>query len=190
MIEDHQRIWCCFMIWTPPRRRSSILPTSCSERNERCRRQLIQEHLARLRRCLSKIQFPAVFTSEAEEVVRSLCRKKPEDRIVMQRGGLSNLSELPFFADLDWEEVANHKFPAPFQPEGADYTKIGNRQLSSSFEIEWEELVPWLFDAEEDLEKHHQETPQALLSILGLSIFGRLADGGRGGHWCIGEVEG
>lgn len=99
---------------------------------------------------LSKIQFPAVFTSEAEEVVRSLCRKKPEDRIVMQRGGLSNLSELPFFADLDWEEVANHKFPAPFQPEGADYTKIGNRQLSSSFEIEWEELVPWLFDAEEE----------------------------------------
>eukprot|EP00913_Durusdinium_trenchii_P027096 g25427.t1 len=99
---------------------------------------------------LSKIQFPAVFTSEAEEV----------DRIVMQRGGLSNLSELPFFADLDWEEVANHKFPAPFQPEGADYTKIGNRRLSSSFEIEWEELVPWLFDAEEDLEKHHQESLQ------------------------------
>lgn len=93
-------------------------------------------------------------------MVRSLCRKKPEDRIVMQRGGLSNLSELPFFADLDWEEVANHKFPAPFQPEGADYTKIGNRQLSSSFEIEWEELVPWLFDAEEDLEKHHQERPR------------------------------
>lgn len=88
------------------------------------------------------MQFPPVFTPEAEECVRALCRKKPEDRIVMQRGGLSNLSELAFFTYMDWEEVAELKYPAPYIPPQVDYDKIASREMTFTFDLESKELSP------------------------------------------------
>lgn len=105
---------------------------------------------------LSKVQFPPVFTPEAEECVRALCRKKPEDRIVMQRGGLSNLSELAFFTYMDWEEVAELKYPAPYIPPQVDYDKIASREMTFTFDLESKELSPWVI--EEDAPK--PTTPQ------------------------------
>jgi len=92
---------------------------------------------------LTKVQFPAGFPPEAEECVRSLCRKKPEDRITMQRGGMSNLQALSFFDGLDWEDIKELKMPPPWVPPAADYKKIGERQLSRPIDIQWETLAPW-----------------------------------------------
>ncbi|CAJ1390036.1 unnamed protein product [Effrenium voratum] len=100
-------------------------------------------------RGLSKVQFPAGFSPEAEECVRSLCRKKPEDRITMQRGGIQNLWALAFFNGMNWEAVQDQTWPPPFVPE-TDYDKISNRQLSRHVHIVWEGLQPWAPEAEEE----------------------------------------
>lgn len=107
---------------------------------------------------LSKVQFPPAFTKEAEECVRALCRKKPEDRIVMQRGGLNNLAELSFFSSLDWEELEEQKFPAPYIPPKADYEKIAQRQLSSKPHIDFDDLDPWDFEDSDDEDKRNSFT--------------------------------
>ncbi|CAE7030723.1 Prkg1 [Symbiodinium natans] len=93
---------------------------------------------------LSKVQFPPSISKEAEECVRSLCRKKPEDRLTMQRGGISNLMSLAFFDGFNWEEVKALTMTPPWIPPEPDYGKIAARQLSRPVEIQWDELQLWL----------------------------------------------
>jgi cGMP-dependent protein kinase 1 len=86
----------------------------------------------------SKVEFPVSFSSEAEELVKALCKKKPEDRITMQRGGVKNLMTLPFF-----EELQARRATAPYIPPPPDYEKIAARKLSRPVDIQWQELVQW-----------------------------------------------
>eukprot|EP00434_Breviolum_minutum_P034863 symbB.v1.2.030861.t1/scaffold3521.1/size54890/6 len=107
------------------------------------------------------VQFPPAFTKEAEECVRALCRKKPEDRIVMQRGGLNNLAELSFFSSLDWEELEEQKFPAPYIPPlGVVSNKMlgVGWQLSSKPNIDFDDLDPWDFEDSDDEDKRNSFT--------------------------------
>eukprot|EP00930_Biecheleria_cincta_P081738 TRINITY_DN7102_c0_g1_i2.p1 TRINITY_DN7102_c0_g1~~TRINITY_DN7102_c0_g1_i2.p1 ORF type:complete len:1123 (+),score=282.30 TRINITY_DN7102_c0_g1_i2:253-3621(+) len=92
---------------------------------------------------LSKVVFPAAFSPEAEECVKQLCRKKPQERITMQRGGVSNLMQLPFFEGLDWEALLEMRAPAPWVPPAPDYEKISQRKPSTKFEIDLKELKEW-----------------------------------------------
>eukprot|EP00439_Symbiodinium_sp_Y106_P038282 s5466_g4.t1 len=99
----------------------------------------------------SKVQFPPAFPKEAEECVRSLCRKKPEDRLTMQRGGISNLMPLTFFDGLSWEEVKALTMKPPWIPPEPDYEKIAARKLSRPIDIQFDELSLWL---------SHDDVPQ------------------------------
>jgi len=99
----------------------------------------------------SKVQFPPAFPKEAEECVRSLCRKKPEDRLTMQRGGISNLMPLNFFDGLNWEDVKALTMKPPWIPPEPDYDKIAARKLSRPIDIQFDELSLWL---------SHDDVPQ------------------------------
>ncbi|CAE7629256.1 PRKG1 [Symbiodinium sp. CCMP2592] len=99
----------------------------------------------------SKVQFPPAFPKEAEECVRSLCRKKPEDRLTMQRGGISNLMPLTLFDGLNWEEVKALTMKPPWIPPEPDYEKIAARKLSRPIDIQFDELSLWL---------SHDDVPQ------------------------------
>lgn len=91
----------------------------------------------------SKVEFPASFSPEAEELVKALCKKKPEDRLTMQRGGVKNLMKHRFFEGLNWEELQARTAKAPYIPSPPDYEKIAARKLSRPVDIQWEELVQW-----------------------------------------------
>lgn len=92
----------------------------------------------------SKVTFPSVFSAEAEECVRQLCRKKPQERVTMQRGGISNLMQLPFFDGLDWEALVELRTPAPWVPPAPDFEKISNRKPQHlKFETDLKDLKEW-----------------------------------------------
>ena len=54
----------------------------------------------------SKVNFPSFFPSDLTDTIKSLCRKNPEERITMQKGGVGNLKAMPFYSGLDWSKVA------------------------------------------------------------------------------------
>eukprot|EP00929_Paragymnodinium_shiwhaense_P104902 TRINITY_DN6971_c0_g1_i1.p1 TRINITY_DN6971_c0_g1~~TRINITY_DN6971_c0_g1_i1.p1 ORF type:complete len:961 (+),score=250.06 TRINITY_DN6971_c0_g1_i1:149-3031(+) len=78
-----------------------------------------------------------------EELIKALCKKKPEERLPMQRGGISNVVSHRFFEDFSFEDLESGKIKPPLVPGGLDYEKVANKKLSTNVEINWEELVEW-----------------------------------------------
>merc|ERR1712203_718320 len=64
----------------------------------------------------SKVTFPETFPSDLTDVIKSLCRKKPEERVTMQKGGMDNLMAMPFFIEIDWCRLGLRTLDPPFVP--------------------------------------------------------------------------
>jgi len=93
-------------------------------------------------RGFSKVAFPETFPSDLTDVIKSLCRKKPEERVTMQKGGVDNLKTMPFFTALNWEELAERKIDPPFRPEITEELQF-TKELSRSCEFDVEEIEDW-----------------------------------------------
>lgn len=83
----------------------------------------------------SKVKFPDSCPSDLIDVIKGLCRKKPEERITMQKGGVANLQEMGFFSRLDWESLAHKQVPPYFVPEPPNYEKMKAKTLSRKVDI-------------------------------------------------------
>lgn len=91
----------------------------------------------------SKVTFPENVPSDLMEVIKSLCRKKPEERITMQKGGVSTFMEMPFFSSLNWNQLSTRQLPAPFVPPPPNMEKIKNKKLTRARDIDYETVEAW-----------------------------------------------
>jgi len=94
----------------------------------------------------SKVKFPEKTPSDLIDVVKSLCRKKPEERVAMQKGGIDNLKELPFFSGLDWDDLEATSVTPPFVPPELDdtaYEKFKKKKLTRDFEVNVDNIRIW-----------------------------------------------
>lgn len=87
----------------------------------------------------SKVKFPGKFPSDLIDVIKSLCRSKPEERVTMQKGGVENLKEMPFFSKIDWDALAEQTMEAPYKPE-VDFDAIRRKKLSP---LDLTNVMPW-----------------------------------------------
>merc|ERR1719188_1092390 len=78
----------------------------------------------------SKVKFPEGFPCDLVDVVKSLCRKVPEERITMQKGGIQNLKDMPFFRSIDWAAMEKREAPPPAVPRPPDFAAIKAKKLS------------------------------------------------------------
>jgi len=92
---------------------------------------------------MSKVAFPKHCPSDAADIIKALCKKKPEDRITMQKGGMNNLMEMPFFDKFCWDDLASKRMPAPFSPSLLDHDKVAKKKLTQAVDIDWEDLQDW-----------------------------------------------
>lgn len=90
-----------------------------------------------------KVDFPKCCPPEGEELIRALCKKKPEDRITMQKGGISNLMAMPFFDGLHWEDLLGQRLTPPFMPKPPNYEAISQRKLTRSLDFDMSKLERW-----------------------------------------------
>jgi serine/threonine protein kinase len=102
----------------------------------------------------SAVKFPESFPSDLIDVVKSLCRKKVEDRVTMQKGGVSNLKEMPFFTSFKWQELAHMSMEAPYMPqsfhnETSTYHSEAETQQPEMI-INYSELEEWDGGIDED----------------------------------------
>jgi serine/threonine protein kinase len=91
----------------------------------------------------SKVKFPDSFPSDLTDTIKSLCRKKPEERITMQKGGIDNLKEMPFFTGFNWDDLVAFKLAAPVRPPAPDISAIQKKELSCKFTFNVEQMVEW-----------------------------------------------
>merc|ERR1712032_56932 len=83
----------------------------------------------------SKVKFPKSFPSDLTDVIKSLCRKIPEERATMQKGGVENLKEMPFFSGFSWENLVSRTLVAPFLPPQLNFEELSRKTLSRQIDV-------------------------------------------------------
>lgn len=91
----------------------------------------------------SKVKFPSEFPTEVVDVIKSLCRKVPEERITMQKGGVTNLKEMDFFRSIDWDAVEKRTAVAPYIPSKPNFEAIKRKKLSKPLVFDFDEIENW-----------------------------------------------
>ncbi|CAJ0932601.1 unnamed protein product [Ranitomeya imitator] len=61
-----------------------------------------------------------------KDLIRGLLMKDPNKRLGCGPGGCDEIRKHPFFQNLDWEDLAAKKVPAPFKPVIKDELDVGN----------------------------------------------------------------
>merc|ERR1712039_900783 len=78
-------------------------------------------------RGFKKETFPEAFGQDLIDLIKGLCRKKPEERIPMGPGGVENLLEHPWFQALPFSAVEKRTWRAPWQPPEVDIDAMYDR---------------------------------------------------------------
>jgi CRP-like cAMP-binding protein len=91
----------------------------------------------------SQVKFPSNFNSDLIYTIKSLCRKRPEERAPMLKGGINNLISMPFFSDLDFEKLEKRAAEAPWIPPACDLEKISERKVSDDINLNLEDIYDW-----------------------------------------------
>lgn len=93
---------------------------------------------------MSKVDFPPSCPIDCANVIKALCKKKPEDRVTMQKGGVHNLMEMSFFKEFSWEDLNSRTMPPPYVPGQSDYAEVAARKLDkSTIPLDHEDLREW-----------------------------------------------
>eukprot|EP00929_Paragymnodinium_shiwhaense_P112660 TRINITY_DN80926_c0_g1_i1.p1 TRINITY_DN80926_c0_g1~~TRINITY_DN80926_c0_g1_i1.p1 ORF type:complete len:1008 (-),score=273.85 TRINITY_DN80926_c0_g1_i1:229-3252(-) len=91
----------------------------------------------------SKVKFPEKFPSDLVDVIKLLGRKRPEERVTMQKGGVDNLKEMAFFMGFDWDGLAAMQLEAPCLPKPVDLDSIKRKQLSRTVNFDPADAAAW-----------------------------------------------
>jgi serine/threonine protein kinase len=91
----------------------------------------------------SKVKFPASVPVDLSDVIKSLCRKKPEERVPMAKGGVEALKAMPWFLSLSWYKLLTRELETPFVPEPLNYDKIAAKKLTRDFELDVKKTQVW-----------------------------------------------
>lgn len=91
----------------------------------------------------SKVAYPEDFPRDAKDVIMDMCRKVPEERVPMQKGGLEKVKAMGFFRELDWGALKRHEVPPPFTPGRDALDAAPAAQLSRHVVFDPAEATLW-----------------------------------------------
>merc|ERR1719199_2447576 len=91
----------------------------------------------------SKVRFPSKFPSDITDVIKSLCRSKPEERVTMQKGGVENLKDMSFFSKFDWDGLINQQIEPPYKPKTRDLESMPRMKLSDDVKMCLGSMSTW-----------------------------------------------
>merc|ERR1740138_1000483 len=64
---------------------------------------------------ISKVPFPPKCQGNVEELVKSLCKKDPSDRLPMKKGGAQKLKDHKWYSSFDWGAMEGGSLEAPYK---------------------------------------------------------------------------
>lgn len=89
---------------------------------------------------VAEVKFPRSLSENAKSLLTALLVKDPSRRLGGGRGDSADIKAHPFFASINWEDLANRKYPPPFKPQVSDETDT--RYFEQEFTGESVELTP------------------------------------------------
>ncbi|XP_063804664.1 ribosomal protein S6 kinase alpha-5 isoform X2 [Pseudophryne corroboree] len=70
--------------------------------------------------------YPAEMSELVKDLIRGLLKKNPNKRLGCGSDGSDEIKKHPFFQNINWDDLAAKKVPAPFQPIIKDELDVGN----------------------------------------------------------------
>lgn len=70
----------------------------------------------KIMRGIAKVAFPPKCKGAAEDLVKSLCKHEPSERLPMKKGGSRNIKSHPFYKGFDWTAFETLKMQPPYRP--------------------------------------------------------------------------
>ncbi|CAK9087486.1 cGMP-dependent protein kinase egl-4 (Egg-laying defective protein 4) [Durusdinium trenchii] len=80
----------------------------------------------KIMRGINKVAFPPKCKGSAEDLIKSLCKSEPSERLPMKKGGTRNLKTHPFYKGFDWNAFETMRMPAPYQPSVTSKRDLSN----------------------------------------------------------------
>jgi len=103
----------------------------------------LAEILRNIVRGISKVEIPESMPRDIVEVVKALCRKKPQERVTLKADGHIGLKAMLFFNGFDWAGLERRDMAAAFVPPPADLDRIAERRLERDVDFHTSHLEEW-----------------------------------------------
>eukprot|EP00747_Dinoflagellata_sp_TGD_P102334 gnl/TRDRNA2_/TRDRNA2_168640_c6_seq19.p1 gnl/TRDRNA2_/TRDRNA2_168640_c6~~gnl/TRDRNA2_/TRDRNA2_168640_c6_seq19.p1 ORF type:complete len:798 (-),score=222.77 gnl/TRDRNA2_/TRDRNA2_168640_c6_seq19:147-2540(-) len=87
---------------------------------------------------ISKVPFPAKCQGAVGDLIKSLLKKEPAERLPMRPGGIKNIKDHKWYSGFDWEGMKNLSLDAPYKPAVKSKKDIAN------FSARKEDLPPMI----------------------------------------------
>ncbi|CAJ1389289.1 unnamed protein product [Effrenium voratum] len=71
---------------------------------------------AKVTKGIAKVPFPAQCNAACKSLIEGLLQQDPSQRLPMRPGGIKNLMNHKWFAELDWEAMRSLSLPVPYKP--------------------------------------------------------------------------
>merc|ERR1711920_679669 len=75
---------------------------------------------------ITKVPFPPKCQGPVGDLIKSLLKKEPSERLTMRPGGVQNLQNHKWYQGFDWEALATGTMEAPFKPTVKSKKDIAN----------------------------------------------------------------
>lgn len=85
---------------------------------------------------INKATFPAKCKGAVEDLIKSLCKKEPSERLPMKKGGTSNIKRHTWFRGFDWEAMENLTLEPPYKPQ------VKSKKDAANFSARKEDMPP------------------------------------------------
>jgi len=85
---------------------------------------------------INKVTFPAKLKGVCEDLIKSLCKKEPSDRLPMKKGGIDNIKKHGWFSGFDWNAMRQMLAEAPYKP------KVKSKKDIANFSARKEDMPP------------------------------------------------
>mmetsp|Transcript_88821 Transcript_88821/g.251810 ORF Transcript_88821/g.251810 Transcript_88821/m.251810 type:complete len:196 (+) Transcript_88821:3-590(+) len=81
--------------------------------------------------------FPGSFSDDLVDVVKGLCRKKPEERLPVGPRGLAHLTEAPWFEAFNWAAMRKGSMSPPWVPPELSVEDLVRRHVEAPPVVEY-----------------------------------------------------
>merc|ERR1712216_1040528 len=85
---------------------------------------------------IDKVSFPRKLKGGGEDLVKSLCKHEPSERLPLKKGGVQNIQLHAWFTGFDWAAMKSQEMDVPYKP------KVKNKLDISNFSARKQDMPP------------------------------------------------
>mmetsp|Transcript_163979 Transcript_163979/g.521323 ORF Transcript_163979/g.521323 Transcript_163979/m.521323 type:complete len:347 (+) Transcript_163979:1358-2398(+) len=87
-------------------------------------------------RGINRVTFPAKVKPSCVNLIKSLCKAEPSQRLPMTKGGIQNIMDHAWYEGFDWDAMRNMTMQVPYQPQ------VRNNKDVANFSARKEDMPP------------------------------------------------